>query len=87
VAGGCFVKTENDFFLKRKTQTWHDSSTVEMFNFKTLKWKTFSAKLAIARHAATVCEMNGYLYVTGGHKVELPTEFIYSVERCHLSSV
>ena len=87
VAGGCYVKTENDLFLKKKKQTWCDTNSVELFNFKTLKWKTFCASLAIARHSATVCEMNGYLYVSGGHRVELPTEFIYSIERCHLSSL
>ena len=47
-----------------------------------MSWTTFNAKLSIARHSASICELNGYLYVIGGHRVELPNEFICSIERC-----
>lgn len=50
VAGGFSVETHNDLFLKKKTQTYHDSNLVELFNIQTKKWKVFSACLCIARH-------------------------------------
>ena len=42
---------------------------------------TFNARLSIARHSASICELKGNLYVIGGHKVELPQEFICSIEQ------
>ena len=83
-AGGYYIKTHVDLFLKKTTQTYHDSNQVELFNFKTEKWKIFSAQLCIARHQGTICNLNRYLYVIGGHRLEHPTEFINSIERCHI---
>lgn len=80
-AGGIIVKRHIDLFLKRKTQEYLDTDVVEQFDFATSAWTTFNARLSIARHAASICELKGFLYVVGGHKVELPKEFICSIER------
>lgn len=58
-----------------------------MLNLNTEQWQVFCARLSIPRHQATICELNGYLYVMGGHTVALPNEFINSIERCHITSV
>lgn len=81
-AGGITMKSHIDLFSKRKTQTYHDSDCVEQFDFSRNEWTTFNARLSIARHLASICELKGFLYVIGGHKVELPQEFICSIERC-----
>jgi hypothetical protein len=60
---------------------------VEVFDFRAETWGVFAARLSIARHQASICELNGYLYVVGGHTIALPDEFINSVERCPISSV
>jgi hypothetical protein len=87
VAGGCYITTHNDLFLKKKSQSFKDSNLVELFNFKTEKWKVFSAHLCIPRHHASICTLNGFMYVIGGHKLDLPNEFINSIERCHISAL
>lgn len=81
-AGGVTLSSHVDLFKKRKTQRYHDSDVVEQFDFSKNTWSAFNAKLAIARHSAAICELGGYLYVIGGHKVELPDQFISSIERC-----
>ena len=60
---------------------------VELFDFRKEAWITFNARLSIARHSAAICELKNYLYVIGGHKVELPNEFICSIERCPVRCV
>jgi hypothetical protein len=54
---------------------------VEYFNFRTWKWDVFNAKLTIARHGAAAVEVNGSIYIVGGHTVDLPDQFINSIER------
>ena len=81
-AGGIYIKRHIDLFLKKKTQEYLDTDIVEQFDFATSQWMTFNARLSMARHSATICELKGYLYVIGGHKVELPLEFICSIEQC-----
>lgn len=83
-AGGLNVVKKVDIFLKRKSQSFHDLDTVERFDFSKGVWDIFNAKLSIPRHQASICELKGFLYVIGGHKVELPNEFISSIERCHV---
>lgn len=82
VAGGITETTVIDVFAKTKIQTFHDTDLVEYFDFRTKKWDTFNARLAKARHGAAVCELKGFLYVVGGHTVDLPNDFINSIERC-----
>jgi len=81
-AGGVTIQKKIDLFRKQKTEKYIDCDIVEQFDFATGEWDTFNAKLSIARHAASVCELQGFLYVIGGHRVELPNEFICSIERC-----
>ena len=81
-AGGVKIKRKVDIFLKKKSQQFEDLNSVEYFDFNIGDWNTFNAKLSIARHQASICELKGVLYVIGGHKVELPNEFICSIERC-----
>ena len=71
-AGGIIVKRHIDLFLKKKQQEYLDTDIVEQFDFSTSQWTTFNARLSIARHSAAICELKGFLYVIGGHKVELP---------------
>lgn len=84
-AGGVTISSHVDLFKKRKTQKLHDSDTVEQYDFSKNTWTSFSARLAIARHSAAICELGGFLYVIGGHKVELPDQFISSIERCPIT--
>jgi hypothetical protein len=69
-------------FKKKKIQTVYDTDLVEFFDFYTKKWEVFDARLARARHGAAACELKGYIYVVGGHTVELPKQYINSIERC-----
>ena len=89
-AGGIIIKRHIDLFLKQKKQEYLDSAIVEQFDFATSEWITFNARLSIARHSAAICELKGQLYVIGGHRVELPLEFICSIEqapvRCQQST-
>ena len=81
-AGGVTISRKVDLFRKKKTQTFHDNDSVEVFSFSENRWETFNACLSIARHSASICELKGHLYVIGGHRVDLPNEFICSIERC-----
>ena len=81
-AGGITVEKHVDLFKKSKTQTFHDSDLIEQYDFHTGQWTTFTARLAVARHSAAICELKGYLYVIGGHTVALPTDFMNTIERC-----
>ena len=81
-AGGITVQKHIDLFKKKKTQSFHDSDLIEQYDFHTGQWSTFTARLAIARHSAAICELKGYLYIVGGHTVELPTDFMNTIERC-----
>jgi len=76
------VKTHTDLFKKKQHQTYQALDLVESFDFRTNQWTVFDAKLCIPRYSAAIQELKGYLYVIGGHKIELPNEFINSVERC-----
>ena len=81
-AGGITISQKLDLFLKKKTQSFADTDVVEIYDFSQNSWVTFNARLSIARHLASICELKGNLYVIGGHKVELPNEFICSIEQC-----
>ena len=60
-AGGVTVQKHVDLFKKQKTQTFHDSDLIEQYDFHTGEWTTFTARLAIARHSAAICQLKGYL--------------------------
>ena len=82
MAGGVTETTKIDVFNKTKTQMLHDSDLVEFFDFYKLRWEVFNARLAKARHSAAACELDGFIYVVGGHTVDLPNQYINSIERC-----
>jgi hypothetical protein len=81
VAGGITETTKVDSLQKRKTQSLADTDLIEYFNFRTWKWDLFNARLTIARHSAAAVEVNGSIYVVGGHTVALPDQYINSIER------
>lgn len=83
---GVVIKTHTNLYSKKRTQTYHDSDLVEYFDLKTNSWNVFNATLCIPRHSAAACELNGFIYVVGGHKIELPNAYIHSVERCSVNA-
>ena len=52
IAGGITETTKIDSLKKQKIQTLADTDLVEYFNFRTLEWDIFNARLTKARHGA-----------------------------------
>mmetsp|Transcript_35043 Transcript_35043/g.26147 ORF Transcript_35043/g.26147 Transcript_35043/m.26147 type:complete len:227 (+) Transcript_35043:533-1213(+) len=81
--GGVSVITKRDLLLKKSWQVWFDLDSVEFFSLKSRSWSVYNSKLNIARHSSAACVIKEFVYVVGGHKVELPGKFINTIERCH----
>jgi hypothetical protein len=83
--GGVSVAYIKDPYKKQTRQRVSDLSTIDCYSLESKQWTRFNAKIQIARHSASASYIKDYIYVIGGHTVDLPHKFINTIERCHKS--